>query len=385
MNVKSFLYVVGIAGFSLVQAAGNSYPRGADLFYGEVSSSFIIRWAFQHFCDHVFDPRTGEHEKPTTRNPGGVTFDPLAVKLGDSIFVRKIDLFMETMHDKIQVPYLMVTHGDFLDVSDEKHISYLDDEKIIAWFSIHPPKRWHPKYFPIPLGVFQEKEFFAEKQKYNDFFKELRNKPKTILLTGIFDAAQKDERASVDKVFRGKSFCFSLANDVPFKEYMDKLASSVFVLSPRGIGPDCYTTWEALLVGTIPIVKRGKYGVKEDAREHVRSHLYNPVIRAQLDRLYENLPILVIDEWNEVTEEFLEQKYKEISSRHYSIEPLYIEYWRTLITTVKEEYIENYQQKAGFSLDERNLSRALEYVKEKSHFSLLAFIKSYLFCECSAG
>ena len=159
-------------------------------------------------CDHVFDTRTGIQDQPTTTEPGGVTFNPGDVKPGDLIFVRKIDLFMATMHDQITYPYIMVTHGDFLDTCKDSDIDYLDSEKIIAWFAIHPTKRAHPKYHPIPLGVLQKELFGAKDLTTINSFKELRAKPKSKLISVTFDDDRNPERAEVLTIFRRKNLCF---------------------------------------------------------------------------------------------------------------------------------------------------------------------------------
>ena len=81
-----------------------------------------------------------------------------------------------------------------------------------------------------------------------------------------------------------------------------------FVLSPPGAGPDCHRTWEALYMGCIPIV-----------------------ISSSIDELYEDLPILVINDWNEINNEFLEKKIIEIMNKNkngeYNINKLYLQYW----------------------------------------------------------
>lgn len=41
------------------------------------------------------------------------------------------------------------------------------------------------------------------------------------------------------------------------KEYRSRIAESMFVLSPPGIGNDCYRTWEAIYLGAIPVVLEG--------------------------------------------------------------------------------------------------------------------------------
>jgi hypothetical protein len=42
--------------------------------------------------------------------------------------------------------------------------------------------------------------------------------------------------------------------------YLDLLKSSRFVLSPRGNGPDCHRTWEAIYWGCIPVIETDSLG-----------------------------------------------------------------------------------------------------------------------------
>lgn len=55
-------------------------------------------------------------------------------------------------------------------------------------------------------------------------------------------------------------------------------AEHAFVLSPFGRGRDCYRTWEALLMGAIPIVKT-----------------------SPLDAAFDGFPVVLIRDWSEVT------------------------------------------------------------------------------------
>lgn len=50
------------------------------------------------------------------------------------------------------------------------------------------------------------------------------------------------------------------------------VAKSKFVLSPPGFGEDCYRTWEAVLLGAVPIVRR-----------------------SPLQQLYDGAPVVVVD------------------------------------------------------------------------------------------
>ncbi len=90
-----------------------------------------------------------------------------------------------------------------------------------------------------------------------------------------------------------------------------------FWLSPRGNGLDCHRTWEALYLDVIPIVWNSSLNV-----------------------LYENLPVVIIQNYTELTETFLRQKLHEISMKKYQpmttgyqFEKLRNAYWRRLILT----------------------------------------------------
>jgi hypothetical protein len=87
-----------------------------------------------------------------------------------------------------------------------------------------------------------------------------------------------------------------------------------FWLSPRGSGLDCHRTWEALYLDIIPIVWNSSLNV-----------------------LYENLPVLIINDYQELNEKFLYEKLNEISKKKLSKEKIYQyeklrnAYWRRLI------------------------------------------------------
>ncbi len=294
---------------------GAGILAGDSLYYGDVSENFVIRWAFQDHCHHVFDPRTDKYVWPTKQN-GGVKFNPEDVQPGDIVFVRQIDLFFEKVHPHIKHPYIGVTHGEHLDEMKEEYLAYLDDEKIIAWFGIHPCKATHPKFCPLPLGVIQEPNNYKKRKQLHTFFTNVRQESvKEHLLYMNFADLNKPVRKYVRSLFAKKSYCKRGARQ-PFFDYLKEMATCKFTLSPQGLGPDCYRTWEALLVGSIPIVTQ-----------------------SQLDPLFEGLPVLIVDRWDDVTQELLEEKYKEITSKSYDLSRLYMEYWIAKIDQVRERFL----------------------------------------------
>ena len=195
-----------------------------------------------------------------------------------------------------------------------------------------PAKMGHHKYYPLPLGVAQDPKPLSDnkRKRMNTLFKDLREKTvKKKLVYLNFSDDENVERQHLRKLLNGKTFCSTQVTRLPFNEYLQEMAQYKFALSPRGWGPDCYRTWEALLVGTIPIVRRGVHD-KLDIRAKRRT--------SQLDILYRNLPVLVVDHWEEITQEFLERKYREITAKQYDIPRLYVEYWDEKMNFVRDAY-----------------------------------------------
>lgn len=93
------------------------------------------------------------------------------------------------------------------------------------------------------------------------------------------------------------------------KSFLREMKSSKFVVCPRGNGVDTHRMWEALYMGSIPIVKY------EDNTHH----------------LFTDLPILWIKEWSEINEEFLENKYSEITNKVWNLNKLKLSYWEKFI------------------------------------------------------
>ena len=83
---------------------------------------------------------------------------------------------------------------------------------------------------------------------------------------------------------------------------MEDLRRSKFTISPPGAGIDCHRIWESVAVGTVPIVEN--------------CHNIS---------FYEDMPILIIENWDEVQEEHLNEQYDKIINK--SKDKLYLDYW----------------------------------------------------------
>lgn len=91
-------------------------------------------------------------------------------------------------------------------------------------------------------------------------------------------------------------------------EYFEGMYKHKFVFSPEGNASDSHRTWEALYAGSIPIV------IKNSNMQH-----------------FKDLPILMIDDWSELSKDFLEDKYIEIMSKDWNLKKLKLGYWLKII------------------------------------------------------
>lgn len=91
---------------------------------------------------------------------------------------------------------------------------------------------------------------------------------------------------------------------IPRTQTWKNMSQYSFVLSPTGIGLDCHRTWEALVLGCIPIIC-----VKE------------------FKTLFEDLPVLIVNDWNEVTKDLLENTIEDFKNRTFNKNKISLKYW----------------------------------------------------------
>lgn len=99
--------------------------------------------------------------------------------------------------------------------------------------------------------------------------------------------------------------------------YVSQLGKSRFVLSPPGLAWDCYRTYEAIAMGAIPIVQR-----KSPATD-----------------VCEALPVLLVDDWDEVTPERLAHEWDARAPK--DTRTLTLSYWRDRIQATARRLAED--------------------------------------------
>lgn len=282
----------------------------SNRYLGERPSSepYLSGDTFRRCCEHIID----------IKNPH---FDPAQVKKGDIIFLAPIDfsaapsLFVEKFFNEkaplIKVPYILVTHNSDLNIT-ERFKRYLDgDKNLFAWFAQNVGFS-HPKLINLPIGL--ENELWG--RHYVDLLNRVRTaslgtEKKYLLYMNFTAGTNAIARRPAYDYFVHKEFCHA-TNRMSIENYLQDATHAKFVVSPHGNGLDCHRTWEALYLGVIPVVKK-----------------------SSLDPLYEDLPVVIVNDWSEVTREFLEAKYTQMMEQTFKMEKLYIPYWKEVFEAYK--------------------------------------------------
>src|SRR5581483_8067055 len=235
--------------------------------------------------------------------------NPHIIQHGDIVFVKTdfLDYFFQQKHPYIATKYILITHNSDIGAPGI-FASFLNDEKIIAWFGQNGTIAHHPKFIPIPIGVANKYISHGNEGHFNNALKILKTKntPREYLI-GVNFKPDTLTRKPLYNYFKTKQCYFFLGTH---EEYLENMTNLIFVISPPGNGYDCHRTWEALLMGAIPIVQS-----------------------STADQMFEDLPVLIIkkEEWKEISEEYLENVYQEMIKKTYNYEKVYFDYWKKLI------------------------------------------------------
>jgi hypothetical protein len=177
--------------------------------------------------------------------------------------------------------------------------------------------------FGIPLGITNDcddspiHKIYGNKQVMIDVFNENIEKKNLVYLN--FNVSNyPSERSLVFNNFSNKNWVKkgNIENTIDGRmNFLRDIKSSKFVFCPRGNGIDTHRIWESLYMGSIPVVK------------YENTHY-----------LFTDLPILFIKDWNEISEDFLNDKYIEIINKEWNLDKLKIGYWNNFI---KNKIVEN--------------------------------------------
>ena len=237
-----------------------------------------------------------------------------------------IPYFVAHVFPSIQTPFRLVT-GDCdescpsdLFPSRDHFLAFIEDTRVISWWSQNCIETGHPKLKQMPIGQDyhtlshgdhswgpgsspkkQEQLLDAIREKAAPFWERkcMAHANFHFSMTTKFAYDRHDALNQIPRelVYYETERCWRIQTWKSQSEY-------AFVVSPHGNGLDCHRTWEALCLGCIPIMKT-----------------------SDLDPMFEGLPVLIVKQWSDVTKELMERTVEEYKTREFKMEKLLLSYW----------------------------------------------------------
>lgn len=307
-----------------------------------LSVDFLYEMANIHICESNENPLTKIREQKNT--PIVFLKTELLEEYVDLLLsIQRKYILITASNDDTCVPYYEYPANNERIV--EKTNEILKSSFLISWYTKNACIL-HEKIKPVPLGPkwqWRSTAFFGEdKTETLSILKKLCLSPDKMLKNNELDLCTFEPHKCLKKNLLYFNFTawttnepkfkphtnirnqviddlknkgFQYNDNTEFESYMNELTSYKFCVSPPGRGIDTHRTWEAFMVGTIPII-----------------------LSSPLNDLYKTLPCIVLDDFSIITKEFLNEKYKEIIEKEYDYSILYTEYWKRQIENDVPKY-----------------------------------------------
>ena len=192
----------------------------------------------------------------------------------------------------------------------------LSNSLILHWFAMHCDAPETPRFSCIPLGLDGSKITpllshlaLRSVSSVSDLARTFRQKG-NVKRGGILQRSKQNVSPTVLVSFNSKyagresiwkMFCQNSTwegfaeclydRTLSPSQFYEKAASMQFAISPSGFGVDCYRSWEMLYLGVMPVV-----------------------LHSNLDPLYDDLPVVIMERWEDISPSLLQQKYFELTS-----------------------------------------------------------------------
>jgi hypothetical protein len=252
---------------------------------------------------------------------------------------------MERLRDWIRsrphpITLVMNNNHDFswpADLTNKDYELILNETNLHAVYAVNPRKLAHyPKLKPIPIGnkwqfgstrLFGEdktrmlgiysnvstsaketQKLFANENRTSTVWvrpmagSNTRNTSRYIRDTPALELRRWGICTILKETIKEAVIC--APKNIAHAEYFEELKKHRFMVSPAGNGLDTHSTWEALLAGCIPIVPR-----------------------SALDPMFEDLPVWLVDSWEEVTAEAVLRHEQEWKVKTFKWEKLFQPSW----------------------------------------------------------
>lgn len=296
---------------------GDSYivPESFVIHYWEVSwmpykPNYIQGERFIGVADFIYTPR---YKSPDDYLQLQNTFIPINLKSVNIVYthtyyVKQLFAILKYLKEK----FVIITHNS--DINIDK--SFIVPNNVIKWFAQNVNVQ-NPKIESIPIGL-ENTYWFKQFGDKRVFMKQTTATIKNISNLAYLNCSERTNptRKKVVEYFKGASYVTYVkgANGINTLDYFHNLYNHKFMICPDGNGIDTVRLWESLYMKTFPIVKRS-----------INTEFYN------------DLPICYVDNWEDVTEEFLNKEYDRLSKGIWNFDKLNFKYWINKINSYRHD------------------------------------------------
>ena len=263
-------------------------------------------------------------------------------KYGDTIYLHPsmVYNFIHNFLDKMSNQFVIVIGGDDSTMPDDYRDieKLLEHNKVLKIFSQNNILN-HDKIEHLPIGLDYHSLYFyngihdwsdinspinplIQEQEMIDIKNSFINLEDTdpLAITNFHLAMsgpprRREFRNPIYNILKDKNCVIWLSKQIRSK-FWKNMNDYTFVICPFGNGLDTHRAWEVLCLGRIPIIEK-----------------------SGLNKVYENLPVVEVSDWNIIDEKFLEEQkqkiLKNIKLQKYNFDKLTIEYWKKRFKSFK--------------------------------------------------
>jgi hypothetical protein len=215
------------------------------------------------------------------------------------VYPHLLAYFKTYIAPRLVDPFILVSHNSYEGIAAE-HLDLLNNPNLVAWFAQNCEFA-HNKLLGLPTGLTNSQ---ADESRLTVLYQAAKSYKKTkSLYVVLSDFAHSGENVVDDVIASLKGV--SIASKVSYTEDENNMAAHQFCLCPRGNGVDTHRFWEAQYLDCIPVI------LKQDWTQ-----------------AYSNLPVLVLNAWEDLKTIDLSEVYIRISSTHFNRASLNLDYYR---------------------------------------------------------
>ena len=269
-----------------------------------IVSKYVASNSLFNICIHKAELRKSEMTDLPKTYPN---------KDGDTIYITTTALpnFVINYLPNIKNMFILVSgDSDYTIPDDYKNETnvILNNKYLIKWYSQNC-NLIDSKLVQLPIGLDYHtllyrplwgslQSIIQQENNISNILKIKTNKKNLCYGNFHFNIQTNDRVDALKKI--SKDIIYYEPTQIPRIETWNNMIKYKYIISPHGNGLDCHRTWESIILGCIPIVKT-----------------------SVLDSMYDGLPVLIVNDWSDITAELLDT----FKPNYKNIEKIYMTYW----------------------------------------------------------